>query len=98
MNPARAALHPIQPLAVPRRIAYREIHKTVELEPASGGPFEDYDNLVRRLAPAGTSYLAVHQQKKLREALHAHREPRPLDGGRRPPGRPRPDASASCGS
>lgn len=46
MNPARAALHPIQPLAVPRRIAYREIHKTVELEPASGGPFEDYDNLV----------------------------------------------------
>ncbi len=71
MNPARAALHPIQPLAIPRRIAYREIHKTVELEPASGGPFEDYDNLVRRLAPAGTSYLAVHQQKKLREALHA---------------------------
>lgn len=70
MNPARAALHPIQPLAVPRRIAYREIHKTVELEPASGGPFEDYHNLVRRLAPAGTSYLAVHQQKKLREALH----------------------------
>lgn len=70
MNPARAALHPIQPLAVPRRIAYREMHKTVELEPASGGPFEDYDNLVRRLAPAGTSYLAVHQQLKLREALH----------------------------
>jgi hypothetical protein len=70
MNPARAALHPIQPLAVPRRIAYREMHKTVELEPASGGPFEDYDNLVRRLAPAGTSYLAVHQQVKLREALH----------------------------
>ncbi len=69
-NPVRAALHPIQPLAVPRRIAYREIYKTVELEPASGGPFEDYDNLVRRLAPAGTSYLAVHQQKKLREALH----------------------------
>ena len=70
MNSARAALHPIQPLAVSRRIAYRELHKTVELEPASGGPFEDYDNLVRRLAPAGTSYLAVHQQKKLREALH----------------------------
>jgi hypothetical protein len=70
MNPARPALHPIQPLAVPRRIAYREIHKTVELEPASGGPFEDYDNLVRRLAPAGTSYWAVHQQGKLREALH----------------------------
>jgi hypothetical protein len=71
MNPARSALHPIQPLAAPRRITYREMHKTVELEPASGGPFVDYDNLVRRLAPAGTSYLAVHQQKKLREALHA---------------------------
>jgi hypothetical protein len=71
MNPARPAMHPIQPLAVPRRIAYRELHKTVELEPASGGPFEDYDNLVRRLAPAGTSYLAVHQQGKLREALDA---------------------------
>ena len=71
MNPARAALHPIQPLAVPRRIAYREIHKTVELEPASGGPFQDYNNLVRRLAPVGTSYLAVHQQTKLREGFHA---------------------------
>lgn len=71
MNPARAALHPIQPLAVPRRIAYREMHKTVELEPASGGPFEDYNNLIRRLAPAGMSYLAVHQQTKLREALHS---------------------------
>jgi Helicase HerA, central domain len=71
VNPARAALHPIQPLASPRRIAYRELHKTVELEPASGGPFEDYDNLVRRLAATGNSYLAVHQQKKLREALQA---------------------------
>lgn len=70
INLARSALHPIQPLAVPRRIAYREIHKTVELEPASGGPFEDYDNLVGRLARAGTSYWAVHQQGKLREALH----------------------------
>ena len=70
-NPARPALHPIQPLAVPRRIAYREVHKTVELEPASGGPFEDYDSLVRRLAPGGTSYLAVHQEGKLREGLHA---------------------------
>lgn len=69
MNPARPALHPIQPLAVPRRIAYRELHKTVELEPSSGGPFEDYDNLVRRLAPGGTSYLAVHQQGQLRESL-----------------------------
>ena len=71
LNPARTALHPIQPLAVPRRIAYRELHKTVELEPSSGGPFEDYHNLVRRLAPAGNSYLATHQERTLREAFHA---------------------------
>ena len=51
LNPARTALHPIQPLAVPRRIAYRELHKTVELEPSSGGPFEDYNNLVRQTGP-----------------------------------------------
>lgn len=70
MNSAREALHPIQPLAVPRRIVYRELHKTVELEPASGGPFRNYDNLVRRLAPVGTSYLAVHQQAELKAALH----------------------------
>jgi len=70
-NTARAALHPIQPLALPRRIAYSGIHKTVELEPSTGGPFKDYDDLKRRLAPAGTSYLTVHQEKKVREALHA---------------------------
>lgn len=70
-NPARAALHPIQPLALPRRIAYSGIHKTVELEPSTGGPFKDYDDLKRRLAPAGTSYLTVHQVTKVREALHA---------------------------
>lgn len=70
-NPARAALHPIQPLALPRRIAYSGIHKTVELEPSTGGPFKDYDDLKRRLAPAGTNYLTVHQETKVREALHA---------------------------
>ena len=69
-NTARPALHPIQPLALPRRIAYREMRKTVELEPTSGGPFQDYHSLVQRLGPAGTSYLAVHQQTTLREALH----------------------------
>lgn len=68
-NSARPALHPIQPLAVPRRIVYRAMRKTIELEPASGGPFADYDNLVRRLGPAGTSYLSVHQRTELRTAL-----------------------------
>src|SRR5262249_15785816 len=70
-NPARAALHPIQPLALPRRIAYSGIHKTVELEPSTGGPFKSYDALTRRLAPEGTSYLTVHQETKVREAPHA---------------------------
>ena len=91
LNPARTALHPIQPLAVPRRIAYREMHKTVELEPSSGGPFEDYDNLVRRLAPAGNSYLAVHQETKPARGAPRHRQPRAVDCGRGPPGRPRPE-------
>lgn len=69
-NPTRPTLHPIQPLALPRRIRYSHAHKTVELEPAPGGPFEVYDKLVAKLAPGGSvSYLAVHQSDKLREAL-----------------------------
>jgi hypothetical protein len=71
INQARAALHPIQPLALPRRITYSVLHKTVELEPSTGGPFKAYDDLKRRLAPAGKDYLTVHQEKKVREALHA---------------------------
>lgn len=69
-NRARPALHPIQPLALPRRIHYSQIHKTVELEPASGGPFDSYDKLVSRLSHGGSaSYLSVHQNMQLRAAL-----------------------------
>ena len=90
MNPARAALHPIQPLAIPRRIAYREIHKTVELEPASGGPFEDYDKLVRRLARGRDLLPRRPSADEAARGAPRDRQSRPLDGGRRPPGRPRP--------
>lgn len=69
-NPTRPTAHPIQPLALPRRIRYSHAHKTVELEPAPGGPFEVYDKLVGKLAPGGSvSYLSVHQNEQLRVAL-----------------------------
>ena len=63
----------IQPLAVPRRIHYSTVHRTVELEPASGGLFESYYKLVGRIAEGGgqAAYLAVHQRKELRENLGA---------------------------
>lgn len=70
-NAARPALHPIQPLAVPRRIHYRALHKTVELEPAPGGIFFSYDEIGHRLSGiAQSNYLSVHQDQKLRTALN----------------------------
>lgn len=67
---ARPASHPIQPLAIPRRIHYSQLHKTVELEPAPGGPFDAYSQLVGRLYQGGgTSYLTVHQNQTVRDAL-----------------------------
>ena len=70
---ARPAAHPIQPLAVPRRIHYSAVQKTVELEPASGGLFESYHKLVGRMAEGSgqAAYLAVHQQEELRGKLRA---------------------------
>ena len=70
---ARPAAHPIQPLAVPRRIHYSAVQKTVELEPASGGLFESYHKLVGRMVDGSgqAAYLAVHQQEALREKLRA---------------------------
>ena len=70
---ARHAPHPIQPLALPRRIHYSTVRKTVELEPASGGLFESYYKLVGRVAEGSgeAAYLTVHQQKELREKLDA---------------------------
>ena len=68
---ARPAAHPIQPLAIPRRIHYSTVYKTVELEPASGGVFESYHKLVGRIAEGSgrAAYLAVHQQGELRKNL-----------------------------
>ncbi len=69
---ARPAAHPIQPLAVPRRIHYSQVHRTVELEPAPGGPFDAYDKVVSRVAQGGgANYLSVHQDAELRRALNA---------------------------
>jgi hypothetical protein len=70
---ARPAAHPIQPLAIPRRIHYSVIDQTVELEPAPGGLFQSYYKVVGRIAEGGgqAAYLAVHQEKGLREALNA---------------------------
>ena len=70
---AQTAAHPIQPLAVPRRIRYSAVHKTVELEPAPGGLFESYYKVVGRISEGGNqaSYLAVHQQHELRQTLQA---------------------------
>ena len=68
---ARPALHPIQPLALPRRFHYSTVRKTVELEPASGGLFASYYGLVRRIAEGGgqAAYAIVHQQDELRRKL-----------------------------
>ena len=72
-NRARPAVHPIQPLAIPRRIHYSTVHETVELEPAPGGLFESYYKVVGRIAEGGgqAAYLAVHQQMELCETLGA---------------------------
>ena len=42
---------------MPRRIHYSQVHQTVELEPAPGGLFEDYDKLVGRVAEGGGQSL-----------------------------------------
>lgn len=68
---ARPASHSIQPLALPRRIHYSAVHKTVELEPAPGGLFESYYKVVGRIAEGSgqAAFLAVHQEEGLREKL-----------------------------
>ena len=68
---ARAAAHAIQPLAMPQRIQYSQVHQTVELEPAPGGLFESYNKVVGRVSEGGkSSYLAVHQAQALRKTLN----------------------------
>jgi hypothetical protein len=69
----RPVAHPIQPLAIPRRIHYSTVHQTVELEPAPGGLFESYFKVVGRIAEGSgqAAYLAVHQENELRDALNS---------------------------
>lgn len=63
---------PVQPLAMPQRLKYRVFAKTVDLEPAPGGPFAAYftvAQLIAKQAPA--SRLAVRQDGDVRERLEA---------------------------
>ncbi|WP_412747772.1 helicase HerA domain-containing protein [Krasilnikovia sp. M28-CT-15] len=64
--------HPIQPLAMPHRLRFRAFSKTVDLEPAPGGPFAAYfqvAGLISKTQPA--SRLAVRQDPAVRELLAA---------------------------
>ena len=67
----RPTLHPIQPLAVPMKIHYSIVRKTVELEPASGGLFDSYNKLVGHISEVSgkASYRVTHQRKELRKVL-----------------------------
>ena len=67
----RPTTHPIQPLAVPRRIHYSAIRETVELQPAPGDLFESYHKAAGRISEGSGqgSYLVVHQQTELRATL-----------------------------
>ncbi len=56
---------------MPRRLQYSKVHETVELEPAPGGLFEAYNRVVGRVSEGGrSSYLAVHQEERLRQQLN----------------------------
>jgi hypothetical protein len=71
-RPSRAQpfAHPIQPLALTRRLRYRVRTKTVELEPAPGGIFAAYDSVVGYFdKSAQSSYFSTHQEEDLRVAL-----------------------------
>jgi len=71
-NRAQPFAHPIQPLALTRRLRYRVRTKTVELEPAPGGIFAAYDGVVGFFdKSAQSSYFSIHQEDYLRAALRA---------------------------
>lgn len=71
-NRAQPFAHPIQPLALTRRLRYRVRTKTVELEPAPGGIFAAYDGVVGYFdKSAQSSYFSTHQEEDLRAALRA---------------------------
>lgn len=62
--------HVVQPLAVSRRLRYRALQRTVELEPAPGGVFAAYEGIVDYFdRSAQASYFSMHQQAELRAAM-----------------------------
>lgn len=64
------AAHPIQPLALTRKLKYKALNKTVELEPAPGGVFAAYNSVVGHFDKSSqTSYFVTHQQEDLRTRL-----------------------------
>jgi hypothetical protein len=63
-----SAAHPIQPLAVTHRLAYRHRTKMLELTPAPGGIFAAYNQVVGIIdTGAQVSYFSIHQEAQLRE-------------------------------
>ncbi len=64
------ATHPIQPLAVTHRLAYRHRVKMLELTPAPGGIFAAYNQVVSIVdTGAQVSYFSMHQEAELRARL-----------------------------
>jgi hypothetical protein len=69
-NRVAPASHPIQPLAVTHKLAYRHRVKVLELTPAPGGIFAAYNHVVGIVDTAGqVSYFSMHQEDQLRQKL-----------------------------
>jgi hypothetical protein len=69
-NRVAPASHPIQPLAVTHKLAYRHRAKVLELTPAPGGIFAAYNHVVGIVDTAGqVSYFSMHQEDQLRQKL-----------------------------
>jgi hypothetical protein len=69
-NRVTPASHPIQPLAVTHKLAYRHRTRVLELTPAPGGIFAAYNDVAGIVDTAGqVSYFTMHQEEQLRQKL-----------------------------
>src|SRR5690606_26468899 len=69
-NRVTPATHPIQPLAVTHKLAYRHRARMLELTPAPGGIFAEYNQVVGIVDTAGqVSYFSMHQEEQLRQKM-----------------------------